>query len=412
MPGSIRSTADRLEWLAASGLVAFLALFAWLSLQNPVYTWDLVAYVGSVASLTLDGPDAIHARTFDLLEARLPEGAYAQLVSGSYGQAMAASAEDFQSQLAMYQIRPLYIGLLALSGAAGLGPVDAGFLLSLIPALGLLMVGYRWLCSHVPAGYALVFIIVLAFASRLFDVSRAVLPDALSAFVVFTGAWLVLERQRGLAGGCLLLAASVLIRTNNILFVAPLLLYLAVHRFRKQKSCHTPLIALGLSLAVYFALSRSFGQDWWRLFHHTFLGTIINQDEFSAAFSPGAYTDVLVQRGHALLVGSFAVYSMLMPFLLLASVGFLAARGQDNDGLSRLQAVVLLCLINIVLYFLLFPLVQTWDRFFVPFYFLIGIFAVRSAVYRTTSGTGPGRNRSGPVPADGGPSAPGSAEPG
>lgn len=105
---------------------------------------------------------------------------------------------------------------------------------------------------------------------------------------------------------------------------------------------------------------------------------------------------MLAQRLQMLVVGDFVIYTMLVPFLLLALLGFLQGRWWWSRELAPLRATVVLCLLNVVLYFFLFPLVETWDRFFVPFYFLIAIFVVHSAALRLTSGTAAGRNRYGP----------------
>ncbi len=61
-------------------------------------------------------------------------------------------------------------------------------------------------------------------------------------------------------------------------------------------------------------------------------------------------------------------------FLLFAVLGLLASRGR----FAGLRMIVMISFLNFICYFLMFPLVESWDRFFIPFYIFIVVLSVRS----------------------------------
>jgi len=369
------------HYLSLAGLLIFLTVFAFLSLQNPIFTWDLVAYTGSAFSWRLDDPVAIHTATYALLEAELPAPAWQSLISGEYPAAMASSASEFHSQLQLYLIRPLYVGLIVLLGLFGLSYVQAGLLLSVVPALALCVLAFQWFRHHVPPHYALACVILLAFSSRLFDISRLVLPDALSAFVLVLGLYLLIEKVHLAKWGAAILVLSVLVRTDNILLVGPVLVYLSIINYQRNTAVmdfRVPAAALALAVLAYLTSSLMNDHGWWRLFHHTFIESIVDLEGFDAPFSLSAYLSVLAARLQPLFMAGFVVYTMMMPFMLLAIFGLLRTAGIWQGQRGTMKVIVLVCLLNMLVYFFLFPLVETWDRFFIPYYFLISIFAVQS----------------------------------
>ncbi|MDO9318407.1 MAG: hypothetical protein Q7V56_09420 [Gammaproteobacteria bacterium] len=358
--------------------VFFLLLFVSSILGNFLYTWDVVGYVGAALSWQTSDPLAIHTQTYELLRLELPEQAFAGLVGGPYATAMASNAEQFYSQLDMYRIKPLYVGLLNLLDAVGLSLVDAGKMLSVVPAGLLCILIYVWLKRHVSANFALSITVLLSLCSRLFDVARVILPDSLSALILVLAVYLLLERPAATRWAFSLLVLSILVRTNNILFVTPLLIYVgyAESRLRGWQSIEVRRSAIALVVAVicYFVVSASFNHQWWRLFHHTFIESIADMNAFAVSFSFDQYLQVLGTRLRQIVIGNFAMVTMLLPFLLFAMLGLLASRGR----FAALRMIVAISFLNFVCYFLMFPLVESWDRFFIPFYIFIVVLVVKS----------------------------------
>lgn len=204
--------------------VFFILLFVSSILGNFLSTWDIVGDVGAALSWQTSDPLAIQTQTYELLRLKLPEQAFASLVGGTYATTMATNAEQFYSQLDIYRIKPLYAGLLSLLEAVGFNLVDAGKVLSVAPAALLCILIYVWLKRHVPANFALSITILLSLCSRMFDVARVILPDSLSSLILVLAIYLLLERTAATRWALVLLVLSILVRTNNILFVTPLLI--------------------------------------------------------------------------------------------------------------------------------------------------------------------------------------------
>jgi hypothetical protein len=356
----------------------FILLFVSSILGNFLYTWDVVGYIGAAMSWQTSDPLAVHTQTYELLRLDLPEQAFAGLVGGPYATAMASNADQFYSQLDMYRIKPLYVGLLNLLDAFGLSLVDAGKVLSVVPAALLCILIYVWLKRHVSANFALSITVLLSLCSRLFDVARVILPDSLSALILVFAVYLLLERPAATKWALILLVLSILVRTNNILFVTPLLIYVSYAESRhsgwQSMDVRGPAIALVVAVICYFVVSAMFNHQWWRLFHHTFIESIADMNAFAMGFSFDQYLQVLRSRLRQIVIGNFVMMTMLLPFLLFAVLALLASRGR----FAALRMIVAICFLNFVCYFLLFPLVESWDRFFIPFYIFIVVLAVQS----------------------------------
>ena len=356
----------------------FILLFVSSILGNFLYTWDVVGYVGAALSWQTSDPLAVHSQTYELLRLELPEQAFASLVGGPYATAMASNADQFYSQLDMYRIKPLYVGLLNLLDAFGLSLVDAGKVLSVVPAALLCILVYVWLKRHVSANFALSITVLLSLCSRLFDVARVILPDSLSALILVFAVYLLLERPAATKWALILLVLSILVRTNNILFVTPLLIYVSYAESRlsgwQSRDVRGTAIALAVAVICYFVVSAMFNHQWWRLFHHTFIESIADMNAFAMGFSFDQYLQVLGTRLRQIVIGNFVMMTMLLPFLLFAVLALLASRGR----FAALRMTVAICFLNFVCYFLMFPLVESWDRFFIPFYIFIVVLAVQS----------------------------------
>lgn len=377
-PGKDLFKAFSLRSLTDGVFALFILLFVSSILGNFLYTWDVVGYVGAALSWQTSDPLTIHTQTYELLRFELPEQAFAGLVGGPYATAMATNAEQFYSQLDMYRIKPLYVGLLNLLDAVGLSLVDAGKVLSVVPAALLCILIYVWLKRHVSANFALSITVLLSLCSRLFDVARVILPDSLSALILVLAVYLLLERPATTRWALVLLVLSILVRTNNILFVTPLLIYVsyAASRLRVWQSMEVrePVAALLVAVICYFVVSAMFNHQWWRLFYHTFIESIADMNAFAAGFSFDQYLQVLAARLRQIIIGNFVMVTMLLPFLLFAMLALLASRGR----FAALRMIVAICFLNFICYFLMFPLVESWDRFFIPFYIFIVVLAVKS----------------------------------
>jgi hypothetical protein len=233
---------------------------------------------------------------------------------------------------------------------------------------------------------AALIVVIFAVVGRLADLSRVPVPDNLSALIVFAALY-ALVCKRWLRLAVFLLVASICVRTNNILFAGLVLLWQSWSAFAQGASIRSPAVLLftgGLvvSSALYFTINGLFDYSWWRLFYHTFVESQVDIPSFAAPFSFEIYWTV-VHSAMLQVVASGATIGTSAPFFVLLLVLCLQgnyrrlfAEALKPQSLVSLPHIVLLCLPLFAAFLVLFPLVQGWDRFFLPFYALITVVAV------------------------------------
>ncbi len=382
---------------AALALGAFLAALAWFALANPVYTWDVVPYVATALAPGSDGPEAIHAATFELLRQSLSAIQFNALVTGDYAATMLASPESFASQLVMYEIKPLYVFALRSLTVVGVNPVEGVIWLALVPGLLFCLILYLWLRQLAGPVQAALLVMLFAICARLFDLSRIPTPDNLSALTLLAGLWFLLARNQ-LAGATLCLVLSIWVRTNNILLVAPLLLLLCwnhLHRTQPVRSREFAAFASGLfiSMVSYLWISFTYDYQWWRLFYHTLVASLTDLEAFADPFSLSQYLEVI--QGSLLKLVSLDPDKPLFDtnLVLFILLGILAWGRSWRAAIHNfrwpsqavsLAEVAALCLPIVISYLLLFPLISGLDRLLTACYAIFTIFCV--AAYSKSEG--------------------------
>ena len=367
-------------------LAAQLGAIAWLALDRPIYTWDVVPYVATTFSAGADDPAAMHEAAYGLLGRSLDAAQFNALTGSEYAAAMYASPENFAGQLGMYEIKPLYVLVLRGLAAAGVNPVSGIIWLSLVPSLLICVILFLWLRNLAGPVQAALAVILFSAGARLFDLARVPTPDSFSALAVIAGLWCLLAR-RWTAGATVCLCLSIWVRSNNIVFVAPLLLLLCWNHLRRGERlrsrefyCHGG--GLVFSVLSWFWISAVFDYDWWRLFHHTLIEPLIDIEAFSEPFSSALYLGVLQGAAIELLASGAMIATVLPLFLLLWLIawsgnwrGNLAAIARPDKPAS-LADVSLLCLLVFGAFLALFPLIAGLDRFLTPYYAVITLYAV------------------------------------
>ena len=378
-----------LDSLAATLLLALhLLALSWFALNHPIYTWDVVPYVATTFAAESDDPAAVHEATYGLLRQSLDAAQFNALIGGEYAAAMYSSPENFATQLSMYEIKPLYVLLLRGLSATEANPVGSIIWLSLIPGLFICMILFLWLRNMTGPMQAALVVILFSIGARLFDLSRIPTPDNLSALMVLAGVYLLLARG-WVAAAVICLGLSIWVRSNNILFVAPLLVLLCWNHWRRGeplRSADFYWYSGGLSLVVlsYFWISAVYDYDWWRLFYHTLVQSIVDIEEFSTSFSWSQYLEILGNAGLDLVTidpDDQLLSSNVLIFLLLGLLSLHRTRGYRVTGVLRTKQKVgildaaLLCFLVIVSTILLFPLISGIDRFLSASYSVITVFA-------------------------------------
>ena len=371
---------------AALLLALHLLALSWFALTNPTYIWDVVPYMATTFTAVADNSAAMHEATYGLLRQSLETAQFNSLIGGEYAAAMYASPENFASQLNMYKIKPLYVAVLRGLTAAGVNPVDGIIWLSLVPSLLICVILFLWLRNMTGPMQAALTVILFSLGARMFDLSQGPVPDSFSALAVIAGLWCLLA-QRWIASAVVCFCLSIWIRTNNILFVAPLLLLLCWNHLHRDESMQSKEFywyggGLALSVLSYFWISTVFDYEWWRLFYHTLIESQIDIGSFAEPFSAALYLDVL--RGAAFqLLARGGVFATVLPlFLLLWLIAWAGTWRGNLANILRpkrpvsLADVSLLCLVVFGAFLVLFPLIAEFDRFLTPYYAVITLYAV------------------------------------
>lgn len=377
------------QWVPVGLLAVYLVFLCYYALSNPLYTWDTVPYIASMFADDISSLELLHSTTYSYLEEHLAPEQFSALISGSYASDMFANAEHFNSQLNMYAIKPAYIIILKSLTFFGIDPLTALALLSLIPGVLICVLLFHWLSSDGGRFQALLLVLVFSVSARLIDLSRVPVPDNFSALVTMAGLYALIAKQ-WFKIAVTLLCLSVLIRTNNILFVGLLFCWQSWVSYRLESSWKGKdflIFGIGfvMSALVYFVISNSFDYQWWRLFYHTFIESQVDIDTFSEPFATSLYLPV-VQSALLNVLASGAFIATSLPFYLLLFFIVMGGKWQslfvesiNPPRLVSLGHIAALCLPVFGVFLLFFPLAIGWDRFFLPYYGLILIFAVKNS---------------------------------
>jgi hypothetical protein len=361
-------------------LLALLLLISYFALAHPLYTWDIVPYVAAAMSAQISDPIALHSATYQILQSTLSEAEFTGLISGPYAADLSQNPEHFASQLNMYYVKPLYVAVLQGAALLGANPITAIRGVSLLSGLLVCCLIFHWLKSVTSFKTAAILVILFSLTARLIDLSRVPTPDNFSALIILLGVYLLLVKQ-WLVPAVIILAASILVRTNNMVFVG---LWNRYSQCRDFKDSQFRLAALGLivSISFYLVTNTLFDYQWWRLFYHTFVESQVNIDAFAISFSFSTYFSVLKAALQQLLAPGAFIASALLAFLLILiittrkTVVEILARFIKPSMNINLEQVTLLCLPVFFTVLILFPLAASWDRFLTAYYALILIYSV------------------------------------
>ena len=342
-------------------LLAALTLIAY---YVPYYDWDLVAYVGSAIALDEHDSKTIQTQAYDALRNELPEDDYLDVANGSYFRRdVAGSPDHFRQQLRFYQIRPLYIRLLAWLHRLGLQYVNATRLLSAasLTAIGVLL--FLWSRRYIDERYAATAVPLLLLAPVLFTSARTGSPDALSAFVVLFGCFELLECRRAIIGSATLLV-SLFLRTDNVVFVLILLAGLALTRNGVRPRIATASCAV-LAVAIVFGINRVEQSYGWPVLMQNTAIPIVNPAEIQPRITAADYFGAVRDMVDEAREGSVMVFPFLATLALFSS--------RTTTVLKRLVTIVLL---SWAAHIAIFPHIE--DRYFVSGSALIGLAALSS----------------------------------
>ncbi|HEV2387910.1 MAG TPA: hypothetical protein VGS20_11710 [Candidatus Acidoferrales bacterium] len=224
--------------------------------------------------------------------------------------------------------------------------------------MGILL--FVWMLSYVGPAAALAWAAVVMLCGVTLDLARTVSPDAVSTLFVLGGVYATIER-RAVFAGLLLLLGSLFLRTDNVLFVLAVLLWLAFsHRLRPHQAAVLALLACAV-VGMIDWFSGNYG--WCVLFDSSFVHPFSTGEPAGAKVTAGEYLSVFARNAHDLA----GTYLPLVSLLGLAAIAANASR--------RVSVVLALVGSATLVRFLLYPTAQL--RGYAPFTILcmLAVFA-------------------------------------
>ena len=379
---------------ALVALLLALTVYSIHLFRHPPYNWDTLPYMAvalidtgeSVADAHHDAYAAarttIPSAQYDVLvgattaatdESQSPCGSNGNLCAQKYMQDTAANARIFAESLPFYTVKPVYPALIAVLHAVGGNLVYATVILALIGYVFSCVVMFFWIGSWLPQQVALPLAILLAFIPQLTGIANMGAPDSLSVFVILLAVFLIMERERTIAGLSMLIVA-IAVRPEDILYAMTFTTY--CYLFKRQS--RLVIVALGLGAILLFLVVTRTAHDygWTTLFYFTFVDHSIKLPGF---VSPLRLGDYFVIYRHQLFVMFYETYQGLRIFApVLFGAAAMNWRGGDLKD-PYLSLVVLICLLTAARVALL-PLEA--DRALLALYLLATMALIRGCAYR------------------------------
>ena len=339
--------------------LAFAGAALWLSVYRPFHNWDVVGYIAAAKSFEQADNAALQAFTYSELRAVLPAELYEDIAreknlgtgpGALYRHTVSTNPAAFAEQLPYYQIRPLYVGLIYLFYKAGIDIEFATHLISGIAIALALLVLYLTAIRRLHPALACL-LPPLAWMFGAFDLARFSTPDGLAFFAVMLIAYWFAQRAIPLL--CVALPIALCVRTDLLLFTAPLLLAL----FATEPK-HRRWIALSgaASLLVYVGILGHY--------HHPGWATLFYFNVIARWIYPLSNPPTLTLQDYftALANGTIALFSDKI-FLAYLAMVVLAACWLRKRALTLAPLILLLAAAaHIVGRFLALPFM--WERFF------------------------------------------------
>jgi hypothetical protein len=203
----------------------------------------------------------------------------------------------------LYAIHPVYIQVIDILWHLGLTPQEA---INLISALSLFLIGiFAYAVNH-NAIYSALLIV----APPIIMLGRNGGPDGLSSLMIASGCIAILRGK--MFAGILLLMVSIWVRTDNLLILLAMLVWLCWNKnFKYSYAAYLGFIGLG-SVEFINRLSGNYG--WRVLLHYSFVG-----GKYPAEITSGMS---LSQYAHTFFVNGESLAPQLAPWLLLAIVAW------------------------------------------------------------------------------------------
>ena len=320
-----------------------------LGVTRPYCNWDMLGYVASVVSWQTHGDEAIYATTMQAVKENVPDWMFQQFAENP----LSSEAHGFVEQLPIYQVKPLYNGLMWLLHQPGIPLPVASWIVSAASFGILAIILFLWRPRYMTESVWLLLVLALTF---FWSESMSILPvlstpDALCTLLTTAGlfGWLHLRSARAFY---VLGILAMLARPDALLFlglVAVYFAYLAPANYRLPR-LYTAVFCAFMVIAYMLVskLTGNYGLERW--FIYAFIHKTAQIAEQTDHLTMERYWQVLYPS--TLLFLGFARTMTMIGFSLLATGCYLLKPLPENRVWHHM---LLLSWASLIIRFLMFP---------------------------------------------------------
>lgn len=328
----------------------------------PRYSWDMIPYMACVIQKTTPDPEACHAATYQLLRQELGDEKYDEFSYNEYTLAMESDHEAFSENLPYYTIRIVYINMVNFFYQLGLPLSFSSLLPSLISVFLIILTLFFVLSKELKSSLVAAAIsILILFLPPIIRMARLSTPDSLSALFLLLITVAYLYRSNWFLI-FLLMAISVMTRTDNVIWCSILLLLEALYSSEK-KSKGLMLLFMFVLASIYLIINHLYSNGGWEIL---FYSTFIERQNFPLSQTP------------SLTIGNY-IWTMFtrtpeyLPWILLIFIGLYYLKIKNLKVLlkSRGSKIVLACILSFFSKFVLFPSFDS--RFYFGLILMVGV---------------------------------------
>ncbi len=213
--------------LAFVSLLLILILISFTFYKKPVYNWDLLPYSALILSKPGMSPDSIHKLTYEKAAEQIPAKEFQLLTDTSnyYRSQTLNDAKIFTEELKYYKVKPLFIKAVSFFFWLGFPLIVSTVMPSVISYILIGLMIFTWLKRYCTPLFSFLLSLILCLLPFMLWTARTSSPDMLNALLIFTGLYLLKEKNK-LFEGLMLLFISTFVRPDSILLFSLVLMWL------------------------------------------------------------------------------------------------------------------------------------------------------------------------------------------
>jgi len=374
-----------LFWIA---YLCCLAVAAFYCFKRPLYNWDLLPYSVLILQTDHHNPADAFSIAYRSAKENIPFRDYRSLTdsSNAYRYKLANDYAFFSKQLPFYAVKPLYTSFAYLCYKLGFSLIEATILPSVISyvLIGVLLFYWLSLYLRLPISFIVSFLIMIS--SPLIQVAKLSTPDSLSALLLVSSFYFILEKP-SLSVAILFMLLAIFARLDNV--IACVLMVSLIYFSKKwngQIRRTTFLLITAFFVLCYTLITFKAKKYGWSIFFYNDFADHLHPLYGSEAhFSITDYSRLMYEHVMSAINHSYFVIFMALLFINFNSE--LSLMKLPFEKLFALMIAVIL-FIRVILY----PDIS--DRFYVAWYLVILILLVRNFYPRSIVSANPLRRGS------------------